>query len=422
MKSSFLITGGKKMELALIGVNHNISPIEVREKVSFTESMKIDGSNSLLDKWIDEVVILSTCNRSEIYVASENIESSIEEVKSFYKDFFEFPQIEDYLFVKKGKEAVTHLYMVTSGLDSVVLGEDQILGQVKEAMIFSMELGFSGKVLNRLFMESIGECKKIKTNLRISEIPLSTSYIGIKLLKEEIGSLKGKKALVVGAGKISRLSLKYLCEEELGKIYVTNRTHGRLKDIFKEFPWLTPIEYDDRYSILSDIDIIISATSAPHTIIKYEDMPKLCKKLYILDLALPRDVDSRVKKFENVVLYHIDDLSKVSEDNRQKREELSKQAMEIIDKGVKEFIEWMGSIKVDPVLKSLNERCSDIKDDTIEYINRKLDLDQREKKIVDKMLTSALKRVIREPIKNLKSMEEDDVDSYIAMLNNLFEF
>lgn len=410
------------MELALIGVNHNISPIEVREKVSFTESMKIDGSNSLLDKWIDEVVILSTCNRSEIYVASENIESSIEEVKSFYKDFFEFPQIEDYLFVKKGKEAVTHLYMVTSGLDSVVLGEDQILGQVKEAMIFSMELGFSGKVLNRLFMESIGECKKIKTNLRISEIPLSTSYIGIKLLKEEIGSLKGKKALVVGAGKISRLSLKYLCEEELGKIYVTNRTHGRLKDIFKEFPWLTPIEYDDRYSILSDIDIIISATSAPHTIIKYEDMPKLCKKLYILDLALPRDVDSRVKKFENVVLYHIDDLSKVSEDNRQKREELSKQAMEIIDKGVKEFIEWMGSIKVDPVLKSLNERCSDIKDDTIEYINRKLDLDQREKKIVDKMLTSALKRVIREPIKNLKSMEEDDVDSYIAMLNNLFEF
>lgn len=410
------------MDLALIGVNHNISPIEVREKVSFTESMKIDGCNGLLDKYIDEVVILSTCNRSEIYIASNNIETSIEEVKSFYRDFFNFPQIEEYLFIKKGKEVVTHLYMVTSGLDSLVLGEDQILGQVKEAMMFSMELGFSGKVLNRLFMEAIGEGKKIRTNVRISEIPLSTSYIGIKLLRKEMGCLEGKKALVIGAGKISRLSLKYLCEEGLDKIYLTNRTHGRVKDIFKEFPCLIPVEYDERYSLLNNIDIVISATAAPHTIISYEDMPKIEKELYILDLALPRDVDSKVKDIENVVLYYIDDLRKVSEGNQQKREELSKEAMDIIEKDVNEFLEWMGSIRVDPVLKSLNERCLDIKSNTMEYINRKLDLDQREKKIIDKMLSSALKRVVREPIKNLKALEEENMDNYIEMLNNLFEF
>lgn len=422
MKKTFLTIGGIDLDLALIGVNHNISPIEVREKVSFTESMRIDGSNMLLDKSIDEVVILSTCNRSEIYIASENIEDSIEEVKFFYSDFFNFPQIEKYLFTKKGKEAVTHLYMVTSGLDSLVLGEDQILGQVKESMIFSMELGFSGKVLNKLFMEAIGEGKKVKTNLKISEIPLSTSYIGIKLLRSEIGCLEGKKALVIGAGKISRLSLKYLHEEGLDKIYVTNRTHGRLKDIFREFPCLIPIEYGERYSLLKDIDIIITATSAPHTIISYEDMPKIENKLYILDLALPRDVDSKVQNMENVVLYHIDDLRKVSEDNHKRREKLSKEAMEMIDKDVEEFVEWMGSTRVDPVLKSLNERCLDIKEDTMDYINRKLDLDQREKKIVDKMLNSALKRVIREPIKNLKSIEKEDINSYIEMLNNLFEF
>src|SRR5699024_6638845 len=189
--------------------------------------MRIDGSSMILDKGIDEVIILSTCNRSEIYIVSENIEDSVEEIKAFYSKFFNFPLIEKYLFVKEGKDVITHLYMVTSGLDSLILGEDQILGQVKEAMIFSMELGFSGKILNKLFMEAIGEGKKIKTNLKISEIPLSTSYIGIKLLREEIGSLRGKKALVIGAGKISRLSLKYLHEEGLEEIYVNNRTHGR---------------------------------------------------------------------------------------------------------------------------------------------------------------------------------------------------
>ncbi|HLR34192.1 MAG TPA: glutamyl-tRNA reductase [Tissierellales bacterium] len=410
------------MDLALIGVNHNISPIEVREKVSFTESMRIDGSSMILDKGIDEVIILSTCNRSEIYIVSENIEDSVEEIKAFYSKFFNFPLIEKYLFVKEGKDVITHLYMVTSGLDSLILGEDQILGQVKEAMIFSMELGFSGKILNKLFMEAIGVGKKIKTNLKISEIPLSTSYIGIKLLREEIGSLRGKKALVIGAGKISRLSLKYLHEEGLEEIYVTNRTHGRLKDIFKEFPCLIPVEYGERYNLIKDIDIIVTATSAPHTIISYEDMPKVEHELYILDLALPRDVDSKVKDMENVLLYHIDDLRKVSEHNQQRREKLSEKAMKIINKDVDEFVEWMGSIRVDPVLKSLNERCSDIKEDTMEYINRKLDLDQREKKIVDKMLNSALKRVIREPIKNLKNLEKENMDDYIEMLNSLFEF
>src|SRR5699024_4013861 len=228
--------------------------------------------------------------------------------------------------------------------------------------------------------------------------------------------------LVIGAGKISRLSLKYLHEEGLEEIYVTNRTHGRLKDIFKEFSCLIPVEYGERYNLIKEIDIIVTATSAPHTIISYEDMPKVEHELYILDLALPRDVDSKVKDMENVLLYHIDDLRKVSEHNQQRREKLSEEAMKIINKDVDEFVEWMGSIRVDPVLKSLNERCSDIKEDTMEYINRKLDLDQREKKIVDKMLNSALKRVIREPIKNLKNLEKENMDDYIEMLNSLFEF
>lgn len=411
------------MEIAVVGVNHNTTPIEVREKVSFTETKKIEGINYLLDGRINEAVILSTCNRSEIYICSKKINEGIKDVEKFYKEFFHINNIHDYLFVKKGKEAINHVYMVASGMDSVVLGEDQILGQVRDALDFSMEVGGSKKILNKLFREAITAAKDIKCRLKISEIPLSTSYIGIKLLKEQLKSLNGKKALIVGAGKISSLSLKYLKEEGLEEIYITNRTHGKLKDLCFEFPELKAIKYEDRYSALKHVDIVITATSAPHIIFTKKDMEDIKKELYIMDLALPRDVEQKVEEIKNIHLYDIDDLKKTSEENLIRREELAEEALEIIKEDVEEFIEWLEKVKVDPVIKSLNDRCSEIQQDTLDYINRKLDLDCREQKIIEKMLGSALKRVIREPIKNLKDIKETEhMDTYIDMVNKLFDF
>ncbi|WP_373899741.1 glutamyl-tRNA reductase [Haloimpatiens sp. FM7315] len=410
------------MQVAVIGVNHN-TPIEIREKVAFTESKKIDGINYLLDKSIDEAIILSTCNRSEIYISGKDIEDSIKEVIEFYKEFFNILNIEDYVFVKLGKDAIDHIYMVAAGMDSAVLGEDQILGQVKDALDFSMELGGSKKILNKLFREAITAAKKIKAQLKISEIPLSTSYIGIKLLKSNLGDLKDKKALIVGAGKISSLSLKYLVEEDLSKVYITNRTHGKLKNLRADFKNVEILDYENRYSVIDDVDIIITATSAPHIIFKKNAMPNIKRQLYILDLALPRDVEEKVGEINKVHLYDLDDLKKASLNNLIKREELSKKALDIIEEDVKKFIKWLSKIRVDPVIKSLNHRCEEIQMDTFEYINRKLDLDSREKKIVDKMLKSALKRVVREPIKNLKEIKEkENMDEYIKVLNKLFDF
>ena len=409
------------MDVAVIGINHNNTPIEVRERFSFTESMKIEGSDLLLDKSVKEVVIISTCNRSEIYIASDNLELAVEEVKTFYSEFFEFKNAEKYLFSESGKEAVIHLYMVSSGLDSMVLGEDQILGQIREAMIFAMDLGFSKKVLNRLFMDAIAEGKKIRSELKISEIPLSTSYIGINLLKSDLGSLKGKNILVVGAGKMSTLAIRYLYEEEVENLYVTNRTHGKMKDIFKIFGDIIPVEYSDRYKILGEIDVVITATGAPHTVIQDEDIIELKDKLHILDLALPRDVDWNIGKRENVVLYHNDDLQKLSSENLARREELSKMAIDIINTDVEKYISWIQSIDVDPMIKSLNQRCSQIKTDTMDYINRKVDLNKRDKKIVDKMVMSALKQFIREPIKVLKDVDQDNSEEYIEVMKKIFE-
>ncbi|WP_195948221.1 glutamyl-tRNA reductase [Paraclostridium bifermentans] len=410
------------MDFAVVGVNHNNTPINIRENVSFTDTQKIEGINFLLDNGIEEAIILSTCNRSEVYIYSNNILDKVEVVKNFYQDFFDVENIEKFLFNKTGEEAIKHVFNVSAGLDSLVLGEDQILGQVKDAHDFARQLGSSKKVFNKLFREAITVSKDIKTTTKISHQPLSISYIGIKCLKEKMGSLENKNALVIGLGKMSKLAMKHLEEEQLNNIYVTNRSYEKLKNIQDEYKNLIPIKYEDRYEVMDKVDIVISATASPHTVLKKDEMPKTSNKLIMMDIALPRDIDKNLNEFENIEVYDIDDLKKISKANDKKRRELASIGELIIDEKIEEFNEWLDTIKIDPTIQSLNDKCSDIREDTLDYIYRKLDLNCREKKIIDKMLTSALKRLVREPIINLKQIKDSGKqEEYIKIVEELFD-
>ena len=410
------------MDFAVVGVNHNNTPINIRENVSFTDTQKIEGINFLLDNGIEEAIILSTCNRSEVYIYSNNILDKVEVVKNFYQDYFDVENIEEFLFNKTGEEAIKHVFNVSAGLDSLVLGEDQILGQVKDAHDFARQLGSSKKVFNKLFREAITVSKDIKTTTKISHQPLSISYIGIKCLKEKMGSLENKNALVIGLGKMSKLAMKHLEEEQLNNIYVTNRSYEKLKNIQDEYKNLIPIKYEDRYEVMDKVDIVISATASPHTVLKKDEMPKTSNKLIMMDIALPRDIDKNLNEFENIEVYDIDDLKKISEANDKKRRELASIGELIIDEKIEEFNEWLDTIKIDPTIQSLNDKCSDIREDTLDYIYRKLDLNCREKKIIDKMLTSALKRLVREPIINLKQIKDSGKqEEYIKIVEELFD-
>ena len=412
------------MNIGVVGVNHNLAPINVREAVSFTDTKKIEAINILLDREIDEIVILSTCNRSEIYISGENIQQKVDEVANFYKDYFGVKDIEQYLFKKTNLEAIQHLFDVTAGLDSLVVGEDQILGQVKDAHEFCMKLGATKKVFNKLFRDAVTTSKEIKTITKISQQPLSISYIGVKLLKEKMGTLEGKNALIVGLGKMNLLTLNHLEEENVKNIYIANRNIEKTKEIENKFDNIIPIEYSDRHKIIQEksIDIVISATSSPHLVIKYDDMPKLDKKIYIMDIALPRDIDTKLKELNYVELYDIDDLKEIHDKNDIKRNELAQKAQEIIKIKIDEVTEWLDLTFIDPTIQSLNSKCIEIKEDTLEYIFRKIDLNQREQKIIDKMLGSALKRVIREPIINLKQVKnKGQREEYIKVIEDLFE-
>ena len=410
------------MNVAVIGLSHQEAPIEIREMASFSEAKKIEATSMLLDLGIEEVIILSTCNRSEIYIASSTLDEDIKLVKDFYSRYFKSDKISDYIFIKKKDEAINYLYRVCSGLDSIVIGEDQILGQVKDALMTAMELDASKKFMNKLFREAITTAKNIKSTYKISENPLSISYIGVKFLKEKIGDLSDKKAFIIGVGKMGKLALNHLLDEGVTKIYCCNRNPQKIKELKEVYPSIIQVEYENRYDYIPQMDILVSATASTHTVVKKLDLPPITKKLYALDLALPRDIDPDIALDSNIVLFDIDSLKKTSEENEKLRNELSEKAQGLIIESITEFHKWKKTIKVDNTIKSLNERCEEIHRDTISYIYRKMDLPCREKRIVEKMLDSALKRLIREPIIALKQIDEDKKQSeYMKVIEELFD-
>ena len=411
------------MDVAVIGINHNIAPIGIREKVAFSESKKIEATTILMEDGIEEIIILSTCNRSEIYVVSRDVDIAINIVKNFYISFFNEKSLESFIFEKKGNNAVSHIFEVCCGFDSIVIGEDQILGQVKDALLTAIELKSSSKILNKLFREAITVSKKIKTYTKLSENPLSISYIGVKKLKENIGDLSDKKVLLVGLGKMGILALTHLREFDIGKIYVSNRNYSKSLEISESIDNIEVIKYENLKSVINMVDIIICATSSPHTIIKSEDInSNRNTPIYILDLALPRDVDENVKSVNNVVLFDVDSLKYEAEENQRLRKTLMDSSMNIINESISEFNNWKNSIKVDSVLESINNKCQNIKADSLSYIYRKVNLNHKDKKIIEKMVESSMKRLLREAILNLKmTKEEEKLDAYVKVLHELFE-
>ncbi len=409
------------MQLGVVGVNH-LCPIHIREKVSFTHSQKIKTLHQLKTQGFQEVALLSTCNRTEIYVWDEDIDEKMEHLEAFYQSYLTKEEIDHYLICKKGKRAAKHLYYVAAGLDSIVIGEDQILGQVKEAQEMAAAENTSGKMLNKVFREAIGTAKTIKHSLKISENPLSISYIAVKFLKEKMGSLLHKRVLIIGAGKMSQLVIKYLLEENPEVIYVSNRSHTRAVEVGEEYEHVSPITYGERYNLISDVDAVICATASPHIVLQKEAMPIMPHKLYMIDIALPRDIDPRIAEMSNVELYDIDDLKAVSEKNNQKRKELSKAAKDIIKDKMQELSWWAELTTVDHILKLLEEKKSQVKQDALDSIYRKTDLSERDKKMIEKVLGAALRNLVSTPTANLKKIKDKEQrDYYAKVIEDLFE-
>lgn len=404
------------MSFAVVGVTYKSCPIEVREQITLTTSKVIEGLQSLKKQGISEVIILSTCNRCEIYIEDAQIESAIKKVI----DFFGI-QFKHYLIVMQDEVAIRHLFEVTVGLDSMVLGEDQILGQVKKAYQVATQQGTSSKITHKIFREAISLAKKIKSEMKISEYPLSISHIAIKFLKEKQGTLKDKKALIIGLGQMNEIALKYLLEEHLNTIYVTNRTHGKALEMKAIYECITPINYEERYKILEEVDFVISATASPHTILRYEAMPRLTKRIDIMDIGMPRDVDERINQLPNAYVYHMDDLQSIAKENHTIRGVLSSKAEEKVDETVIRLLDWMERLPVEEVIKEIDAYCTDVKNYTAKFLDKKISKEVSTKTL-EFIVTETVKRCMRTPIASLLSIEDiAKREEYAKVMSELFK-
>ncbi len=336
------------MDLVVVGINHKTAPVEIREKFSFREKQIADANRMLKESaCLKENLVLSTCNRVEIYAVGERDKDHFNGIGNFLSCFhnLNFSDYKDNLYVYKNKEAIEHLFKVAAGLDSMVIGEAEILGQVKKAYHGARESATTGKVLNRLFEKAFNTAKKIRTETFVTRGAVSVSSVAVRLAKKILGTLSDKKVLIIGTGKVGEQLVLYLKKEGIGSILVTNRTFEKARDLAARFA-AAAVPFEDFRDRLAETDIIITSTGAPHCILRRDEIVALMPKrrqrpLFIIDLAVPRDVEAQVNKIDNVYLYDIDDLQRTVDATYALRKNELDNCFKIINDSSERFIQWL---------------------------------------------------------------------------------
>ncbi len=343
------------MNFILVGTNYKYSPVQIRERLSFSKKRLKDALHFLSETSVlRSAVILSTCNRVEIYASAVDSRAGIREIEGFISRYHEIDKrrISPYLYVYDGKNAMKRLISVACGLDSLILGETQILGQVKSSFLEAESIGFIDDFLREIFHSAISFARRIHTETKISEGKVSVGSVAIDFIKERMGALSGKNILIIGVGKVTELVLKYLKKENPNVVFVSNRTFGKAKELASRIG-AKAVRFDDLRQFLKEADVVITATASPHFVIKRETLEAvMCgsRSLLIIDLALPRDVDPGVKEIESVDLFCLEDLDTVIKKNTEGRIQKAKKAEKIIDIEVEKLWKEVTKSEQEPVL------------------------------------------------------------------------
>ena len=400
------------MHILVIGLNYKTAPVEIRERLTFNETELVDAIKKLnTKKSILENIILSTCNRTEIYAVVDQLHTGRYYIKEFLSEWFGIEQKEfsPFLFVYEDDGAVDHLFNVTCGLNSMVLGETQILGQVRTSFMLGQQEDTTGTVFNHLFKQAITLAKRAHSETDIGANAVSVSYAAVELAKKIFGSLANKHVLIFGAGKMGELAAQNLHGNGVKKVTVINRTYEKAQDLANRFSGKARTLAELEKS-LAEADILISSTGAKDFVISKEMMVKVEKKrkgkpLFMVDIAVPRDLDPRIAELENVFLYDIDDLEGIVEANLQERKKAAEKIMLMIEKEIVEFKQWLGMLGVVPVISALREKAHVIQSETMDSLERKLpNLSERDLKVLNKHTKSIINQLLKDPILQAKEL------------------
>ncbi|MBI1912059.1 MAG: glutamyl-tRNA reductase [Deltaproteobacteria bacterium] len=418
------------MNLIVVGLNHKTSPVEIREKLSFPAATIGEPLKRLTNHFgLNEGVILSTCNRVEVLAITNDMEQGVWKTKRFLSEFHSIPleKLDEHLYVHCGEDAVKHLFRVAAGLDSMVMGEPQILGQVKDSYGYAVEHNTAGVIVNKLYHKAFQVAKRVRTETKIGESAVSISFAAVELARKIFGDLKGKSAMLIGAGEMAELAAKHLINNGIHEILVANRTYEKAIEFVKGFGG-TAIMFREFPHYLKNVDIVIASTGSPTFIIKPDQIQEVMKErkqkpMFFIDISVPRNIDPLVNNVDNCYLYDVDDLQGVVVANLQERNKEAQQAEAIIEEEIEKFYRWIKSLDVVPTIIALRQTCDQIrKAELAKALASMNNLSDKEKKALEAMTSAIVNKILHHPVLHLKKeANKIEGDLYIDTIRKLFD-
>ena len=415
-------------ELLAIGVSHKTAPVEVRERLALTEARVADFLRDLRGAAdVHEAVAISTCNRTELYlVVGDPVEAESTVLAMLARQAGIRPTgLATAIYSHRNCDAARHLYRVVSGLESMIIGEAEIQGQVKRAYETALERETAGPLTNRMFKAALATGKRVRTETAIGERQLSLPAVAVALAREQLGALEGRRVVIVGTGETSELTARALSDSGTRTVFVASRRRDRAISLARRYHGES-LSFDELPEALERADIVVTATASPHLLLEVRELADVMEQrgerpLLLIDLAVPRDIDAACGDLGGVSLYDIDDLQAVATRNRKVRQAEARKAEGIIEEEIQQFAAWLGSLEVLPTLAALRTRASQIADQVVsENSGRWESASPRDLERVDAVARAVVNRLLHEPTLRMKEMRDDRVHARMALVRDLF--
>jgi len=400
------------MHVIVVGLSHKTAPVEIREKLAVPESRLGEALGRLCSyQGVKEGILLSTCNRVEVYSVVEDVESGYGRIQEFLADThlsLSSEQLTPHLYCHTGDRAIGHLFRVAASLDSMIIGESQILGQIKDAFEVALAHKTTGVIMNKVVKKAISVAKRVRTETKIAEMAVSVSYAAVELAKKIFSNLAEKTVLLVGAGEMAKLAARHLIAQGVQQVRITTRTPQHAIDLADRFGG-TPVLFEQFKEEMAAADIVLVSTGAAHYLIGAEDVQRAVDKrgnrpMFLIDISVPRNIDPAVRHVDNAFLFDIDDLKLRVQQNRAERLQEAEKADRMVVEEVMATMEWMKSLEVTPTIVALRNRVDEIKQAEVEKaLGRLGHLSQQDREIVEGLASSIVNKLIHRTMVTLKA-------------------
>ncbi len=400
------------MHLIVVGLSHKTAPVEIRERLAVPESRLGEALTRLCSyPGVKEGILLSTCNRVEVYSVVEDVDTGYGRIQEFLADThlsLSSEQLTPHLYWHTGDRAIAHLFRVASSLDSMIIGESQILGQLKDAFEIALAHKTTGVIMNKVVKKAISVAKRVRTETRIAEMAVSVSYAAVELAKKIFSNLHEKTVLLVGAGEMAKLAAKHLIANGVEHVRITTRTPQHAVDLAEKFGG-TAVPFDQFKDDMASADIVLVSTGAAHYLVGAEDVhravqERMNRPMFLIDISVPRNIDPAVRHVDNAFLFDIDDLKHRVEQNRAERVQEAEKAERMVIEEVAMILDWMKSLEVTPTIVALRNRVEDIKRAEVDKVLGRLGhLSAQDRELVEGLASSIVNKLIHRTMVTLKN-------------------